>query len=386
MKLSLNLFYSLAFILLMLVLALASVPAALSFSAAAQTPWLNGKLALAFEKHYDKGFPLKELGTNTWAALEYGLFGEGRPGVVVGRQDWLFTDEEFKPALNDQQLNDNWQLIASVHKELQRRGIELQLVLLPAKARLYPEFLAEQQPSVQQQALYAQARQRMQALGLQGPDLLAALQAGKAREAVFLRTDTHWTPYGAAVVAQAVAEYLRRGGQWQGGELSYSTQVKGHETHKGDLLSYLPLEPYFAEMQPPAEKLEQHNTELSGEAGGDLFGDSTPQLALVGTSYSANAKWNFLGALRQNLGSDLYNYAEDGHGPLVPMLRLLAKGEAETAGLRLVLWEVPERYLMMPSDLSEFDPQWLAQLRAGPGDVDHLAMQDVANSVATHNH
>jgi alginate O-acetyltransferase complex protein AlgJ len=186
-------------------------------------------------------------------------------------------------------------------------------------------------------------------------------------------------------VAQAVAEHLRRGGQWHGGELSYSTRVAGRETHKGDLLSYLPLEPYFAAMQPPAEELEQRITEQSGE-GGDLFGDSSPQLALVGTSYSANAKWNFPGALRQALGSDLYNYAENGHGPLVPMLRLLAKGEQETAGLRLVLWEVPERYLMMPSDLSEFDPQWLAQLRAGSGDVDRVAMQGAADSVAAHNH
>lgn len=381
-----NVLYSLLFIVLLLALALGSLPAALSFSAASQTSVIDGKLASSFEKHYDKGFVLKDFGTNAWAALEYGLFGEGRPGVVVGRQDWLFTDEEFKPAVSASQLDDNWRLIAGVQQELQRRGIDLQLVLLPAKARLYPEYLAEQQPVLQQQALYAQARQRMQALGLPGPDLLAALQAAKGREAVFLRTDTHWTPHGAAVVAQAVAEHLRRSGQWQGGELSYSTQVKGRDTHKGDLLSYLPLEPYFAEMQPPAEELEQRSTELSSEAGGDLFGDSTPLLALVGTSYSANAKWNFLGALRQSLGSDLYNYAENGHGPLVPMLRLLAKGEAETAGLGLVLWEVPERYLMMPSDLSEFDPQWLAQLRAGSGGVDRLAIQGAADSVAPHNH
>lgn len=381
-----NVLYSLLFIVLLLALALGSLPAALSFSAASQTSVIDGNLASSFEKHYDKGFVLKDFGTNAWAALEYGLFDEGRPGVVVGRQDWLFTDEEFKPAVSASQLDDNWRLIAGVQQELQRRGIDLQLVLLPAKARLYPEYLAEQQPVLQQQALYAQARQRMQALGLPGPDLLAALQAAKGREAVFLRTDTHWTPHGAAAVAQAVAEHLRRSGQWQGGELSYSTQVKGRETHKGDLLSYLPLEPYFAEMQPPAEELEQRSTELSSEVGGDLFGDSTPQLALVGTSYSANAKWNFLGALRQSLGSDLYNYAENGHGPLVPMLRLLAKGEAETAGLRLVLWEVPERYLMMPSDLSEFDPQWLAQLRAGSGGVDRLAIQGAADSVAAHNH
>ncbi len=148
-----NVLYSLFFIVLLLALALGSLPAVLSFSAASQTSVIDGKLASSFEKHYDKGFVLKDFGTNAWAALEYGLFGEGRPGVVVGRQDWLFTDEEFKPAISASQLDDNWRLIAGVQQELQRRGIDLQLVLLPAKARLYPEYLAEQQPVLQQQEL-----------------------------------------------------------------------------------------------------------------------------------------------------------------------------------------------------------------------------------------
>ena len=61
---------------------LKSVP---GFSAAADTPLLNGKLAHAFEAHYDKEFPIKRLGTNLWAALDYALFHESRPGVVIGR-------------------------------------------------------------------------------------------------------------------------------------------------------------------------------------------------------------------------------------------------------------------------------------------------------------
>jgi alginate O-acetyltransferase complex protein AlgJ len=384
---TINILYGLIFVVLLAALSLAALPNLLRFSAASETPLLNGKLALAIEKHYDKGFPLKEFGTNAWAALEYGLFGEGRPGVVVGREGWLFTDEEFKPAKQASQLDDNWKLIAGVQKELQRRGIELQLVLLPAKARLYPEYFAGQRrPSAQQQELYAQAQERMRLLGLQGPDLLTALQGGKDQGQVFLRTDTHWTPYGAEVVARAVAEQLRRSAQWQRGELDYQTQVTGRATHKGDLLSYLPLDPYFADLQPPHEELEQRRTERhEGGEGGDLFGDSTPQVALVGTSYSANPKWNFLGALRQALGADLYNYAENGHGPLVPMLRLLAKGEEETRGIQLVLWEVPERYLTMPSDLTEFDPQWLAQLQAGPDDkAERLALKGTAKPLAAH--
>lgn len=380
---TIHILYSAIFMLTLAALSLASMPNLFRFSAASETTFLNGKLTHAIEKHYDKGFPVKELGTNAWAALEYGLFGEGRPGVVIGRDGWLFTSEEFKPAIKPSQVEDNWKLISGVRDELQRRGIQLQVVLLPAKARLYPEFVAGQRPVAQQQALYDQARGRLDQLGLQGADLFDVLEDGKSQGLVFLRTDTHWTPLGAELAARAVAEDLLQRKLWQQGELSYDTRKVGSETHKGDLLSYLPLDPYFAAMQPAKEPLEKRLTEQIGEGGGDdLFGDSAPQVALVGTSYSANPKWNFLGALRQALGSDLYNYAEDGHGPLVPMLRLLAKGEEETRDLKLVLWEVPERYLTLSSDLSEFDPQWLAQLGSGQEPAEHLAVKGSAKPVA----
>lgn len=369
-----NILYSLAFILVMLGLALSSLPAALSFSSAEEISVVDGQLTSSFEKHYDKGVVLKDFGTNAWAALEYGVFGEGRPGVVIGRNDWLYTAEEFDPPKSPVQVAENWQLIRGVQAELKRRGIELVVLLLPAKARLYPEHLAEQKPVDLQQTLYQSSLQQMQQFGLQGPQLLSPLLEGKHQHEVFLRTDTHWTPFGASVVAAATAAYLREQTEWQGGNQDYQTQVTGSGIHKGDLLSYLPLAPYFEGLQPPAELLEKRLTEQSGE-GGDLFGASTPELALVGTSYSANPKWNFLGALREALRADLYSYAEDGHGPLVPMLRLLAKGEEETQGLRVVLWEVPERYLALPSDLREFDPQWLALLRDGADSPQQLALK-----------
>lgn len=378
-----NILYSLAFILVMLALALSSLPAALSFSSAAETSVVDGKLASTFEKHYDKGFVLKDFGTNAWAALEYGLFDEGRPGVVIGHNDWLFTSEEFDPPQDAAQVADNWKLIQGVQNELKRRGIDLVVLLLPAKARLYPEHLGVQKPVAHQQAMYQQSLQQMQQLGLQGPQLLQPLRQGKHQHEVFLRTDTHWTPFGAAVVAKATADYLREQKQWAPGNLDYQTRIVGSEVHKGDLLTYLPLDPYFERMQPAAERLEKRTTEQQGE-GGDLFGAGAPEIALVGTSYSANAKWNFLGALREALQADLYNYAEDGHGPLVPMLRLLAKGEEETQGLRLVLWEMPERYLSMSSDLKEFDPQWLAQLRGAAGQPQQLALGNVGKPLASH--
>ncbi|OHC25794.1 MAG: alginate O-acetyltransferase [Pseudomonadales bacterium RIFCSPLOWO2_12_59_9] len=372
-----NIVYSVTFLGSMLALAVASLSPAWTFSAASETPLLNGKLAQAFEKHYDKTFPLKEFGTNLWAAVDYSLFAEGRPGVVVGRDNWLFTDEEFKPASKPEQFQDNWALIGAVQAELQRRGVTLVLALLPAKARLYPEHLGQNLPVAEQLRLYPEALARMQQAKIAGPELLSALQQAKAEQQVFMRTDTHWSPFGAQVVADNLAAYLSQTGRWQHGDANFVTSVGSSQTHKGDLLSFLPLEPYFTRLQPPVEPLQLRSTAADEAAQGDLFASQETPIALVGTSYSANPKWNFAGALKQALGSDLINYAEDGHGPLVPMLRFLQRPADEVAGLRLLIWEVPERYLNMPSDLSEFDPTWLAQLKAGQGLSEGLALNAV---------
>jgi alginate O-acetyltransferase complex protein AlgJ len=87
-------------------------------------------------------------------------------------------------------------------------------------------------------------------------------------------------------------------------------------------------------------------------AGGsvdDFLGDDTaagaPGIALVGTSYSANRLWSFEPQLKQALGADLVNYAEEGHGPIAPMKGLIEKLEAGALDVKAVIWEMPIRYL-----------------------------------------
>ncbi|MDU1798848.1 MAG: alginate O-acetyltransferase, partial [Pseudomonas aeruginosa] len=290
---------------------LKSVP---GFSAAADTPLLNGKLAHAFEAHYDKEFPIKRLGTNLWAALDYTLFHEGRPGVVIGKDGWLFTDEEFKPAPSGQQLEDNWALVRGVQRELNRRGVKLVLAVIPAKARLYPEHIGREQPAALHDSLYQDFLARARAAGIDSPDLLGSLRQAKDNGAVFLRTDTHWSPLGAETVAQRLGAEIRETHLLDVPAQNFVTRVGEERTHKGDLLSFLPLDPLFDELLPPPEQLQQRTSEAApalpggqqSGAGDDLFGDSQqPRLALVGTSYSANPRWNFEGALKQALSADL---------------------------------------------------------------------------------
>ena len=52
--------------------------------------------------------------------------------------------------------------------------------------------------------------------------------------------------------------------------------------------------------------------------------------------------------------ADLINYAKEGKGPFRPMLELL-RDEGFRDPPQLLVWEFPERYLPMASDLSQFD-------------------------------
>lgn len=368
--------YVAAFGGLLLGLAGASLKSFPSFSATADTTLLNGKLAHAFEGHYDEQFPIKRLGTNLWAALDFALFDEGRPGVVIGKDGWLYTDEEFKPAPSATQLDDNWALLRGVQKELEHRGVKLVLAIIPAKARIYPEYLGKEQPASLHAGLYQEFLQRARQAGMAAPELLETLDRAKDKGQVFLRTDTHWTPLGAEAVAQRLARAIRDGQHVELPQQTFITEAHPVAPHKGDLLTFLPLDPLFSDLLPAPDRLQERQTHATDDnaSGGDLFGDATqPQVALVGTSYSANPRWNFAGALKQALSADLINYAKEGKGPLEPMLELLQDSGFAQHPPRLLVWEFPERYLPMRNDLSQFDANWLAQLRAAGNRDERLA-------------
>ncbi len=375
---ALRIFYSLLFLALLAGLGLWSLGAWNTFQRTAPMSLLDGKLAKAAETHYDEHFPLKRIGTNLWAALDFKLFNEGRPGVVLGREQWLFSEEEFKPVANATQAEEeNLALLRGVRDTLKQHGVQLVLAIVPAKARLYPEYIGEQRPASLHDGLYnhfhAQARQA----GVFAPELLGPLQDAKAGGQVFLRTDSHWTPLGAEVAAQQLAEAVARQTLLSGEPQTFVTENRQQAPYKGDLTNFLPLDPLFSNLLPAPDQLQHRSTRSvdDGAAGDDaLFADQQIPVALVGTSYSANPNWNFLGALQQALRSDVANYAEDGHGPILPMLKYLQSDEFKNSAPQVLIWEFPERYLPMKNDLSSFDPHWIAQLKQTRNSNQDLAL------------
>jgi alginate O-acetyltransferase complex protein AlgJ len=365
---SLRILYISLFMVTLLVLGLWSTRSFLGFSTSAETTVLNGRWTKAVETHYDDEFPIKRLGTNLWAALDFKLFNEGRPGVVLGRDQWLYSDEEFNPIVNEElNLQGNYALVEGVRQELKAKGVKLVMAIVPAKTRLYPEHLGEVKPSSIHANLYEDFHAHVAANKILAPDLFGPMLKAKLDgQQVFLRTDTHWTPEGAQIAAETLAKTIAEKAPLSGEPQHFVTEPAEKVTHKGDLRLFLPLDPLFENLMPKPEPLQKRNTVAAQDqpAGDDaLFANAEVPVALIGTSYSANPNWNFVGALKQALNSDVVNYAEDGHGPILPMLTYLKSDAFKNSPPQVLIWEFPERYLPVNNEIGDADPQWVAELK-----------------------
>ncbi len=297
---------------------------------------LNGARSKALETSLEKAFPLRQAAIDAWGSLEFSIFGNGRKGVLVGSDGWFYSSEEFERPKNfDAEIAGKLEYVSQVKTALENAGIKLAVVLVPAKARVYPGHLGRHVRPKYWDDVYAKFLTGLQAKGVIAPDVLNAM---KTRDSMFLKTDTHWTPQGARVAAHAVAEAVKPLLEFQ---TQTFTQKPGKvAAHEGDLLKFIPLASFSP--KPAPDQLETPVVEGSQSAGAGLFGDSKIEVALVGTSYSANPKFNFDGALKLELQTDLLNLALEGKGPITPMREFL---KALPENLKLVVWEIPERFL-----------------------------------------
>ena len=314
---------------------------------------LQGSWQSTFEHSYDQLHPVRTPGIDAYGVVNYGLFGEGRPGVLIGSSGWLYTTEEFQTAPGDAaQIAAKLTEIRRVRSTLAAQGTQLMVLLVPAKSRVYPEHLGRYTWPAVKRNVYEAFRQQLENSGVVAPDLFTALTSAKTQGEVFLHTDTHWTPLGAAVAAQAIKAGLPRFARAP--ELpvaSFTLKTAAPASYSGDLLKYVALGRLQESVGPAPDQLRTPSARRSDNAAGGLLGDDllgggTPAVTVVGTSYSANARWGLESQLKTTLGTDVINAAQEGKGPMVPMREYLKSATYKNAPPKLVIWEIPERFLV----------------------------------------
>lgn len=321
-------------------------------SPAEKTLW-NGHWAAAYEATFNKSLPLREPGVTLWGVLEYGLFREGRSGVLVGEDGWLFSTEEFTFYPDEAaEAAAKLAFIEQVKQQLQRRGTSLTVALVPAKARIYADKLGRYELPGYTLGRYEHFRLALEARGIPAPDLVQPLVVARQKGAVFLKTDTHWTARGAAAAAAALRVAVPTPGLTPS---SFTTVLAEAPTRRsGDLLAFIPLGPLQPYLGPEPDTIYQRETVAAAtDNGAGLFGDVTIPITLVGTSYSADPTWNFGGALKTAFQVDVLNAAVEGQGPILPMLTYLESKAFRNSPPAILIWEIPERYIPVGDDTAD---------------------------------
>lgn len=317
--------------------------------------YVDGEITATIESSYEDELPIRKPSSSVLNALTYSLFGEGRKGVVVGEAGWLFSAEEYDwTPKSDANLEANIAYVGEVAAELKERGIALQVALLPEKADIYADHLLRPRPAAHQ-GKYDRIRDALLETGATVPDLRAPLEQASKESPVFFPTDTHWSVAGAGTVAVALAEDFPARAAVAAADFQLKPEEPVH--HDGDLKRFIELGA-FNNMLPATDDLV--TPVVATAAGGsvdDFLGEGAdavaPEIALVGTSYSAAKIWSFESQLKGALGADIVNYAEEGHGPIVPMRSFMEKLEAGSVAVKAVIWEIPVRYLDDDADATD---------------------------------
>ena len=312
---------------------------------AAAATWaalLSGQTAAAINDAMAHDLPGGGMLRAAGGVLRWRLFGSGGPQVTVGCGGWLYLTEELRPwPGGEAAMQRRALLLHQIAADLAAKGITLQLVLVPDKARIATEGACGLPRSAQAQDRYATFAAMLE--GLPVTDLVAAYTA--VRTPLYYRTDTHWNEDGAALAAAAVAAAtdapIDR-------DHPFRTRYGPAAKRPGDLLRLMGLDqvPDFAIALRPRPDEEPPATTSEAEPPGLLDEVPPPDVVLIGSSYSLNG--NFLGALEQSLAAPVAQYARAGGGFWEAAHDYFRSPAFTAAPPKLVVWEIPERVVNQP--------------------------------------
>lgn len=309
--------------------------------------FITGDAQAKIEATYAQDHWLNALSVATVGAVRFAVFSEGASGVQIGKEGWLYSTEELTRDPDAARRTDTAAArVSQVQANLAARGVHLLPILIPDKAEIYGAFLDANH------AQHSKARRETFGKALAARDVLfwdvaSAFDVAKSSAPVFMKDDTHWSPTGARVAAETTAAVV---GQLpiELGKAAVTTVLGRTVPFDGDLLRFVPTGTWRSLVGPAQEQISTWHTDV--ETQGGLFGDATPDVALVGTSFSARDTFNFLGFLQQSLSADVVNFAQEGRGPFAPMEDFLASEFLQTTPPKLVIWEIPVRYVTKEFD------------------------------------
>ena len=321
--------------------------------------WLDfreGRTTGVLEKQLDKKLPARATLIATANSVRYVLTRGGGDQVRVGSDGWLFLTDELKFETDAMiHLAARAQLLGAAARGLDKQGVKLVVALVPDKARLYASGLSGGQYPTYNLSRYQDSLTALGKQDVTAIDLLTPLANASLQGQVYYSSDTHWNQAGAQISANATALAVRKLGI-ELEKTTFATVAAGAKTERvGDLSRLMGLADVPSILRPPSDiEIPMATRQTSADAAAGLFGDAAVPVTLTGTSYSLRG--NFHGFLQQALSAKVLNAAKDGGGLLQATTAYLTDDAFKSAKPKILVWEVPERFLYSPLD---DEPKWL---------------------------
>jgi alginate O-acetyltransferase complex protein AlgJ len=260
--------------------------------------------------------------------------------IIDGKGDWLFPTWESLTDPGSAGIASAIQTIAATNRVFHAAGITLLIVVVPLKARFYPDKLPDGvalSPAVQ--ARYAAIQRELTSAQLPTLDVDAVLRA--QTKPTFFRTDYHWTEWSAEAVAQACAAQLQSLVHLPPAAVKLPPlSAWSDNAHVGDLVQLL----------PPADQKrigEETITIRSIDASrAALLDGSAAAVHVVGNSFSM-PYLGFPEMLAETLGEPVGVTAKFGNaGPWETMLAYLESPLLSATKPRAIVWQFVEGLFM----------------------------------------
>ncbi len=317
---------------------------------------------------------------NAWVALSFFIFSIAHavelPSVITGKNEWLFTPLEFGKKSDSQDTLTSIQLFQKVNKLFERKGIALVLVIVPSKIRIHADQLPDNNLLDNYTAdRYGNAFKLLQSDGLNVVNLNDIFLNSPHRTSdtpLFFRLDTHWSPAGAMLAAEAVKAAIVRSPVLNSAYAATNVEKYGVSwstrkvnTSARDLVALLPPD---GKQISPEQSLPFKVTRIKASQVG-LFrvkpiqsgllnaGDNIG-ITVIGSSYS-NKNTGYPDALRFTLQRDLLDISISvDQGAWVGMEGYLRNDAFKTNKPKLIIWEIPERELRSPPNSKSRDARY----------------------------
>ncbi len=276
--------------------------------------------------------------------------------VIQGRGDWLFRTEidlDTQFALEEA----TWTGLARMVKALNERGTQVLLLDLPRRGMLATENLlpADRARYDSGSALtnYRRTLQRFRDIGFIVPDYGRLIEQPDGTE-YFMRRDNHWTPDGARRTAELIARTVKALPLYARlRKKTFVTRREGQASRPGTLSL---VASQICGGRYPDEVISGYAT-AAGQS--TLFDeDPLPEIALVGTSFSATSAYHFAGFLQQALQADVLNAALLGGNTDGALTQYLPSAAFQESPPKLLIWEFahPQIAALNPSQFRRLLP------------------------------